>query len=87
VACKGRDDPQRYGLAQSWLRNIAMYTGCTKKSWTYHRSKARYDRLVELNVYEQCRNVVKTAAVQQQYLKHKYPEVHGWTFTCTTPVA
>jgi hypothetical protein len=29
--------------------------------------KDRYNRLVELNVYEQCLNVIKTAEVQKSY--------------------
>ena len=40
----------------------------------------RYDRLVELNVQEQCFNVMKTAMVQQMYLEKGYPHVHGWVF-------
>jgi carbonic anhydrase len=32
----------------------------------------RYDRLVELNVQEQCVNLIKTAAVQQAYKEEVY---------------
>jgi len=39
-----------------------------------------YERLVELNVIEQCINVIKTAAVQRAYLHHGSPIVHGWVF-------
>ncbi|HQD09646.1 MAG TPA: carbonic anhydrase, partial [Flavihumibacter sp.] len=41
---------------------------------------ARYNRLVELNVQEQCVNVIKLASVQQAYNDHGYPTVHGWVF-------
>ncbi|EXK25275.1 carbonate dehydratase [Fusarium oxysporum f. sp. melonis 26406] len=34
----------------------------------------------ELNVREQCRNIVKTAEVQQSYAKNSFPIVHGWVF-------
>ncbi|CEN46467.1 Carbonic anhydrase (fragment) [Capnocytophaga canimorsus] len=40
----------------------------------------RYDRLVELNVQEQCINVIKTAAVQKRYIEEGVPWVHGWVF-------
>jgi carbonic anhydrase len=40
----------------------------------------KYDRLVELNVIEQARNVIKTAAVQQSYETKGFPIVHGWVF-------
>ena len=40
----------------------------------------RFNRLVELNVVESCRNILKTAAVQQSYQDNHYPIVHGWVF-------
>jgi len=40
----------------------------------------RFDRLVELNVIEQCVNVIKTSYLQKSYIKNKYPEVHGWIY-------
>ena len=42
--------------------------------------KDRYNRLVELNVYEQCLNVIKTAEVQKSYLESGYPRVAGWVY-------
>ena len=44
----------------------------------------RYDRLVELNVQEQCINVIKMAVIQEQYLLDEYPIVHGWDFDLKT---
>ena len=43
----------------------------------------RYDRLVELNVQEQCINLIKTAAVQQGF-KDWGLKVHGWVFDVHT---
>ena len=40
----------------------------------------RYRRLVELNVREQCINVIKTSWVQRSYRTRGYPIVHGWCF-------
>jgi carbonic anhydrase len=42
--------------------------------------EAKYKRLIELNVIEQCRNVIKTAAVQQSFQDNEFPIVHGWVF-------
>jgi carbonic anhydrase len=39
----------------------------------------KYKRLVELNVQEQCINVIKTAEVQRAYI-HRGIKVHGWVF-------
>ncbi len=44
----------------------------------------RYNRLIELNVEEQCLNVIKTAAVQKSFLEKGYPLVHGWVFDIYT---
>jgi len=33
-----------------------------------------------LNVLEQARNVIKTAAVQKSYYEYAYPEVHALVF-------
>jgi carbonic anhydrase len=35
---------------------------------------------VELNVEEQCVNVIKTAVFQSTYLASGLPTVHGWVF-------
>ena len=40
----------------------------------------KYARLIELNVLEQCRNVIKTAVVQKSYHENRFPIVHGWVF-------
>ena len=73
--------PQDLGLLNPWLRNI-------RDVYRYHKDelnaiadeRKRYDRIVELNVLEQCTNVIKTAALQLQYMKTGYPIVHGWVF-------
>jgi carbonic anhydrase len=39
----------------------------------------KYKRLVELNVQEQCVNVIKTPDVQRA-IKERHLTVHGWVF-------
>lgn len=74
--------PRDMGLLNPWLRNIRDVYRLHEKELDAIKDEAlRYDRLVELNVVEQCRNVIKMAVVQQQYLKTGYPEVHGWVFS------
>ncbi|GAW24211.1 hypothetical protein ANO14919_137930 [Xylariales sp. No.14919] len=73
--------PKDLGLLNPWLRNIRdVYRIHEKELDSIADEAARYDRLVELSVTEQCRNVIKTAAVQQSYAKNQYPVVHGWVF-------
>lgn len=73
--------PKDLGLMNPWLRNIRdVYRLHEKELDAIADEKARYERLVELNVYEQCRNVVKTAALQQSYAENGFPIIHGWVF-------
>lgn len=73
--------PADMGLLNPWLRNIRdVYRLHESELDAIVNEEQRYRRLVELNVVEQCRNVVKTAAVQQSFEKNGYPVVHGWAF-------
>jgi len=67
------------GILNPWLRNIRdVYRLHRDELHEINDPEKRLDRLVELNVKEQCINVIKTAAVQQQYVKNGFPIVHGW---------
>lgn len=67
------------GILNPWLRNIRdVYRLHKEELNAIQDTTKRFDRLVELNVTEQCINVIKTAAVQQQFLRSGYPIVHGW---------
>ncbi|KAK5996874.1 Carbonic anhydrase [Cladobotryum mycophilum] len=69
------------GILNPWLRNIRdVYRLHEAELDAIADEGKRYDRLVELNVIEQARNVIKTAVVQQSYVKNQYPVVHGWVF-------
>jgi carbonic anhydrase len=72
---------QDLGLLNPWLRNVRdVYRLHSKELSAITDPTVRFDRLVELNVIEQCINVAKTAAVQQAYLQRGHPIVHGWVF-------
>lgn len=72
---------QDLGILNPWLRNIRdVYRLHHPELDAIADLSARYERLVELNVIEQCINVIKTAAVQRSYLNNGYPIVHGWVF-------
>ncbi|KAJ5246850.1 carbonic anhydrase family protein [Penicillium chermesinum] len=73
--------PADLGLLNPWLRNIRdVYRLHEKELDQIADADARYNRLIELNVVESCRNVIKTAAVQQSYEANGFPIVHGWVF-------
>ncbi|WP_172916968.1 carbonic anhydrase [Capnocytophaga canis] len=73
--------PQNMGLLNPWLRNIRdVYRLHQVELDRIDDEQLRYDRLVELNVQEQCINVIKMACVQERYIIEEYPIVHGWVF-------
>ncbi|KAI5856777.1 carbonic anhydrase [Durotheca rogersii] len=73
--------PRDLGLLNPWLRNIRdVYRLHEQELDAIADEETRYNRLVEISVVEQCRNVIKTAAVQQSYAKNGFPIVHGWVF-------
>ena len=73
--------PADLGLLNPWLRNIRdVYRLYEAELDEITDESARYDRLAELNVLEQARNVIKTAAVQQSYEQDRFPVVHAWMF-------
>ncbi len=77
--------PQDLGILNPWLRNIRdVYRLHQQELDAITDEHARYNRLVELNVQEQCVNVIKTAVVQKSYLANQFPTVHGWVFDLKT---
>ena len=72
------------GLLNPWLRNIRdVYRLHKDELNAIADDESRYNRLIELNVQEQCVNLIKTAAVQQAY-KERNLQVHGWVFDIHT---
>ncbi|MCO6460860.1 MAG: carbonic anhydrase [Saprospiraceae bacterium] len=66
------------GLLNPWLRIIRdVYRLHAKELNSIEDDEKRYDRLVELNVVEQCINLIKIASVQEAYNKGAVT-IHGW---------
>jgi carbonic anhydrase len=77
--------PQDLGILNPWLRNIRdVYRLHQAELDSISDEDAKYRRLVELNVQEQCINVIKTAVLQKHYLNTGFPTVHGWVFDIHT---
>lgn len=73
------------GILNPWLRNVRDVYRLHKKELSgISNEEHRYQRLVQLNVQEQCLNVIKTAAVQEAYAATGKPVVHGWVFDLST---
>lgn len=68
------------GILNPWLRNIRdVYRLHKEELDNIEDQEAKYRRLVEVNVEEQCFNVIKTAEVQRAFLERDIT-VHGWVF-------
>lgn len=68
------------GILNPWLRNIRdVYRLHKDELNKIENEELRYNRLIELNVQEQCVNILKTAAVQEA-VKERGLTVHGWVF-------
>lgn len=69
------------GILNSWLRNIRDVYRLHRNVLNQIKDEGeKYKKLVELNVQEQCINIIKTAALQKSYIDTGYPIVHGWVF-------
>ena len=72
------------GILNPWLRNIRdVYRLHRRELDAIEDEEHRYNRLAELNVQEQCINVIKTAEVQKAVYERKLT-VHGWIFDMAT---
>ena len=68
------------GILNPWLRNIRdVYRLHKDELALVTNEEEKYKRLVELNVQEQCVNVIKTPDVQRA-IKERGLTVHGWVF-------
>lgn len=81
---KAAMQPADLGILNPWLRNIRdVYRIHHNELDKIEDEEERYKRLVELNVQEQCINVIKTPVVQQA-AKHRGIRIHGWVFDIHT---
>jgi carbonic anhydrase len=72
------------GILNPWLRNIRdVYRTHRCELNSIADDDLRYRRLVELNVQEQCINVIKTSEYQKAFNDREI-DVHGWVFDLST---
>lgn len=73
-----------FGILNPWLRNIRDVFRLHKPELiAINNEEERHRRLVELNVMEQCTNVIKTAVIQDASRKRGL-QVHGWVWDIHT---
>ncbi len=74
-------NPSDMGQLNSWLQTLRdVYRLHNTELDQIKDEQKRFDRLVELNVLEQCLNIIKIDHVQRAWYKTGFPQVYGWAF-------
>lgn len=77
--------PSDMGQLNSWLQTLRdvrrLHSAELDAIGNEHQL---FDRLVELNVREQCMNIIKIDHVQKCWYKTGYPHIHAWVFDVRT---
>ncbi|MEN9920060.1 MAG: hypothetical protein RL662_2496 [Bacteroidota bacterium] len=69
------------GLISPWLRSIRdVYRLHADELNAITDETLRFRRFVELNIYEQCINVIKIREVRESFKRTGYPKVAGWVY-------
>lgn len=77
AAMEARD----YGKIEDWLANIRrIYEAHREEITSLADGSAQADRLCELNVIAQVRNVAKTEVVRSAWKSGRELEIHGWIY-------
>jgi carbonic anhydrase len=72
---------RRVGLADNWLRHIQdVHSTHAERLARVADPGARLDRMCELNVIEQVRNVCRTSVIEDAWARGERVAVHGWVY-------
>ncbi len=78
-------NPSDMGQLNSWLQTLRdVYRFHKTELDAIEDTQTRFDRLVELNVREQCINIIKIDHVQRAWYNTGFPTIHGWVFDVRT---
>ena len=73
--------PTDMGQLNSWLQTLRdVYRLNQKELDLINDPNKKFDRLVELNVVEQCVNIIKIDHVQRRWYKTGFPKIHAWVY-------
>lgn len=72
---------QHIGLIDNWIRHIKdVYRFHADKLNAIQDEKERFDKFVEVNVYEQVLDLAKTSIIQNAWQNGQQLMVHGWVY-------
>jgi carbonic anhydrase len=69
------------GLIDNWIRHIKdVYRFHQEELNAIEDEKAKFDRFVELNVFEQVYDLAKTSIMQTAWDREQEVHIHGWVY-------
>lgn len=72
---------KHFGLIDNWIRHIKdVYRFHHEELNTIKDEKARLNRFIELNVFEQVNDLAKTSIIQSAWEKDQKIHIHGWVY-------
>lgn len=84
---KAAMSPKSLGMLNNWVRNIKDIYSIHKSDLDLIKSPVdQVNRLVELNVLEQIRNLAHTSIIQKAWLDLKQPYIHGMVYDLKTGI-
>jgi carbonic anhydrase len=78
---KASMDNHRHGLIDNWLRHIKDVSRFHEKELSLLTEENRFNRLCELNVIEQVKNVGNSTVVQNAWQQGENLTLHGWIYS------
>jgi len=73
-------DDEKHGLIDNWLRHVQDVKEKYRGELEALSTPRRVERLCELNVVEQVRNVARTTVVQDAWAREQPLVIHGWIY-------
>jgi carbonic anhydrase len=77
AAALGHDE---YGVVDNWLRHIKDISFANQQELNCLAGKEKVNRLCELNVITQVKNLTRTKAVQYAWDRGQTLDIHGWVY-------
>src|SRR5690606_25476205 len=72
---------KQVGIIDNWIRHIKdIYRYHQKELDSIEDEQKRFDRFVELNVYEQVYDLAKTSIIQNAWERKQDVHLHGWVY-------
>ena len=76
-------DGERHGLIDNWIKCIGDIAESHLEELEGLEDRHRLDRLCELNVETQARNMSKTTIIQDAWQRGQKVEIHSWIYRLT----